>query len=193
MISINESSYNIYIENLNEYNDGEHMEDIEKLYICLIQLEGLRLDTLIERKILQKEIYFVQQFGLDLGYSFGFYVYGPYSPELTDDAYFLKKLIKQAPDTIGESKLSEDEQKALALTKKFLNKFKEDNIEETAYYFELLSSLHFLWNFSYMKSKTMETVFHKLLERKHIHKENDLKAAWSHLNGYNLLKHETTL
>ena len=43
------------------------------------------------RLILQKTIYLMQEFGLNIGYPFSWYLRGPYSPNLTRDAYELVK------------------------------------------------------------------------------------------------------
>lgn len=164
------------------------MGDTEKLALCLDKLGGLRLDTLVERKIVQKKTYFLQQFGLDLGYSFGFYVYGPYSPELTEDAYFLKRLMERAPTAIEEPKLSEEELKALDRTKELIAKWKVDDAEKTAYNLELLSSMHFLWKFSYGGRKTKEGVFKKLWRRKYVKDERDLEESWKTMAAFGLIE-----
>jgi len=41
------------------------------------------------RLILQKTVYLMQEFGLNIGYSFSWYLRGPYSPNLTRDTYGL--------------------------------------------------------------------------------------------------------
>ena len=43
------------------------------------------------RLVLQKTIYFLQEFGLNIDYSYSWYLRGPYSPPLTRDAYELAK------------------------------------------------------------------------------------------------------
>lgn len=43
-----------------------------------------------DRKTLQKVVYLASVLGADLGYQFGWYVYGPYSPALTRDYYDLR-------------------------------------------------------------------------------------------------------
>jgi len=48
------------------------------------QIDLCSLDT---RVILQKKVYFLQEFGCKLGYNFGWYLKGPYSTDLTRDAY----------------------------------------------------------------------------------------------------------
>ena len=48
---------------------------------------GLKRDTIEDRLKLQKTIYLLEEFGLNLGYGFGWYKYGPYSSDLVQDAY----------------------------------------------------------------------------------------------------------
>lgn len=47
------------------------------------------ISTLEDRKRVQKAIYIGQKAGVDLGYSYGWYLLGPYSPELTKDYFTL--------------------------------------------------------------------------------------------------------
>jgi uncharacterized protein YwgA len=51
------------------------------------------IDTVDERKRIQKSIYLGQVAGVDLGYHFGWYLKGPYSPELTKDYYDLDEAL----------------------------------------------------------------------------------------------------
>ena len=162
------------------------MGNVGKLNTCLKELGGLQLDSFVERKRLQKTIYFLQEFGVDLGYSLGFYVYGPYSSELTDDTYSVRRQMEQARDTIGYFDLSGDEKKAIEQTKRLLSELGK-NSAEIAYWLELLSSLHFLWKYAYIKDKNKEKVFEKLEKRKHIRSKNDLETAWNYLVKYDLV------
>lgn len=45
------------------------------------------VDTFDDRLILQKTVYLVQQLGIPLGYYFSWYIRGPYSRDLTADAF----------------------------------------------------------------------------------------------------------
>lgn len=47
----------------------------------------INLGEFRSRLILQKFVYLMQEFGFDLGYPFGWYIRGPYSPSLADDAF----------------------------------------------------------------------------------------------------------
>ncbi len=50
----------------------------------------LRLESFDDRMALQKTIYLCQQAGVHLGYRYNWYLRGPYSPDLTRDAFDLK-------------------------------------------------------------------------------------------------------
>ena len=68
-----------------------------KLIALKLFLEELgvpsNIDTVDERKRVQKTIYLGQIAGVDLGYHFGWYLKGPYSPELTKDYYDLDEAL----------------------------------------------------------------------------------------------------
>ena len=70
---------------------GENVSN--KLLALKLVLEALGVGTSIddvnERKGKQKAIYLAKVLGLNLGYSYGWYVRGPYSPSLTKDYYEL--------------------------------------------------------------------------------------------------------
>ena len=51
------------------------------------------IETIDDRKRVQKAVYLGQLSGVDLGYRFGWYVFGPYSPALTKDYYSLAEAI----------------------------------------------------------------------------------------------------
>ncbi len=56
------------------------------LYMVAKQF-GLKRGSFGERLRLQKVVYLLQGFGVQLGYGFGWYKYGPYSQDLVSDAY----------------------------------------------------------------------------------------------------------
>lgn len=163
------------------------MGSIGKLNFCLEQTGGLNLDTLVDRKILQKKIYFLQEFGVKLGYSYGFYLYGPYSSELTTDAFFLKSMKDNASVAVEEAEFSKEEEKAIQRAIDFFSKLDKDKSQQ-AYNLELLSSLHFLWNISYFTPKTKEDTFRRLKAKKQIKDDNELEKLWQTLTTNSLLK-----
>jgi len=116
--------------------------DIAKLSACLDGLGGLSLLTLKDRKLLQKKIYILQESGLNLGYHFGWYIYGPYSPDLTKDAFDLSMQLTHAPKTMHKETLTLSEQGILRKLNPFLSSISGEN--ELADKLEAIASLHFL-------------------------------------------------
>lgn len=118
------------------------MGDIAKLSACLDRLGGLKLSTLKDRKLLQKKVYMLQEAGLNLGYHFGWYIYGPYSPNLTRDAFELSMQLAHAPKTMPKESLTSCEQSILKKLNMFLISI--PNKGELADKLEAIASLHFL-------------------------------------------------
>ena len=106
------------------------------------QIDLCSLDT---RVILQKKVYFLQEFGCKLGYNFGWYVKGPYSTDLTRDAYQVKGL----ESVLGSSDFGinlDDVQEAATKLQSFLTDIRQLVTDEKAedHWLELAGSLHFL-------------------------------------------------
>jgi len=80
--------------------------DIEKAIACLKVLDFHFDNTLFEhRLIIQKVIFLLQLKGFHLGYPYGLYVRGPYSPSLASDYYHQKEEFKSlitGKDLTGE-------------------------------------------------------------------------------------------
>ena len=71
--------------------------------IALRDLECDSLKSLDDRILLQKKIYLAQDFGLPLGYGFGWYIHGPYSPDLTQAAF---TIIPEGFDAVQERRFT---------------------------------------------------------------------------------------
>lgn len=121
------------------------------------QIDLCSLDT---RVIFQKKVYFLQEFGCKLGYSFGWYLKGPYSTDLTSDAYQVKGLESVLGDTDFGISLDDVEEPTEKL-KSFLTDIRQLVTEEKAedHWLELAGSLHFL------KFKTSATTREKAFEK----------------------------
>jgi len=61
-----------------------------KLTLDAINMMPLRLDEFNDRMVIQKTIYLCQAAGVHLGYRYNWYLRGPYSPDLTRDAFDLR-------------------------------------------------------------------------------------------------------
>lgn len=65
------------------------------------------IETIDDRKRVQKAVYLAQLTGVDLSYRFGWYLMGPYSPTLTKDYYSLAEAVASG-DKDYESKQLQD-------------------------------------------------------------------------------------
>jgi uncharacterized protein YwgA len=95
-----------------------------------------------DRKKLQKAVYLGQQSGVDLGYRYGWYLMGPYSPALTQDYFALNTEIQSEDDTI-DKKLKPSVREKLANIKEMVDKYKAIDLNISDW-LELLASYHFL-------------------------------------------------
>jgi uncharacterized protein YwgA len=121
------------------------------LYLYLNEL-GIPpvIETINDRKRLQKAIYLGQAAGAELNYEFGWYVHGPYSTDLTRDYYELAGvLLAGMHPTTDDTQSSDgsrlrdsirDTLKNLAPIIQKPEGFKLDQAD----WMELLSSLHYL-------------------------------------------------
>jgi len=161
--------------------------NINVLASCYRRL-NVNLKNLNNRKILQKKIYFLQEFGFNLGYNFGFYIYGPYSTELTSDAFTLIEQHDVARNTIVRERLT-DEQKAILDR---LDEFIEDiSPNELAHQLELLSSIHFLNNHIFRPIVRLGDMIREIEERKSGRFDREeIREAWNKLNEYDLITTE---
>ena len=110
------------------------------------------MDEFDGRLILQKTIYILKSFGIDLGYEFNWYRYGVYSPNLTLDGFDLANIYDDIPE-IGMKYTSNETQSQF---QKFLNFMQNKKSDADA--LELASSICF-WDYrKNNKEKTVEMV-----------------------------------
>ena len=100
----------------------------------------LKRATLEDRLKLQKTVYLLQIHGLQLGYGFGWYKYGPYSQDLVHEAYTVLS---------AERSLYEHDTKNWDLSEESKDKFNEftDKLDSDLHdpvQLELLASAHFV-------------------------------------------------
>ena len=117
------------------------MDDTLRLFASLAALDiNPKMETFSERKKVQKMVYLLDKvFHLNFGYSYNWYLHGPYSPELTRIIF---DVIEQEREDIAEPvELSREDREKITRLKIFLNY----DIESTDT-LELLVSLHYLLN-----------------------------------------------
>jgi len=155
------------------------------LSIIFDNFDGLRLDDFPNRLKLQKRMYLMQLFGLDLGYRFNWYIHGPYCPTLADDAFELV----QRPDIVrtgsSEFELSE---KAKSLLKKYKSLEKRLSTYELIKSLELAASIHYLKNIGFIPGGATKTNIRRALRSKGKNfAENEIQNAWDSLKAFNLI------
>lgn len=92
------------------------------------------------RLILQKSVYLLEEAGIRLGYSFNWYLRGPYSPGLTRDAYELASNNEE----VARWELDE-RSRGVANRLKSLLASQDEDTSTKARRLELLASLHYLF------------------------------------------------
>ncbi len=123
------------------------------------------IDTIDDRKRVQKAIYLGQLAGVQLGYRFGWYKKGPYSPDLTKDYYALAEAIELGESDFTAVKLqSEVRSKLSSIEPLFTVPTGIDLPQED--WLELVSSVHYLLKISKRDTKSATEVLQ--LEKPHL-------------------------
>jgi hypothetical protein len=120
-------------------------------------LDGLEvpatIDTIDDRKRVQKAVYLGQTLsGADLGYRFGWYLMGPYSPALTRDYYALADALASQRGDMKDLRLLEGYRRRLERVRTFLKPPEGIDVPQEDW-LELLASLHFLEKVSGMEAE----------------------------------------
>lgn len=101
------------------------------------------IDTFTDRKRVQKAVYLGQRAGVDLGYRFGWYHYGPYSPRLARDYYELEDAVAIEDTAMPGPTLAPPVRQRLDRVKPALEVPESVNLQAPEW-FELVASLDYL-------------------------------------------------
>ena len=101
---------------------------------------GLKRDSFEERLKLQKIIYLLQDSGMQLGYGFGWYKYGPYSQDLVSDAYTVLKSRRSEYERAESDGKWDFNAETKAKFEAFKETFDTNSLEEL----EMLTSVRFV-------------------------------------------------
>jgi uncharacterized protein YwgA len=146
------------------------------------RLGNFSMQSLRERIVVQKTIYFLQQFGVYLGYRFTWYVYGPYCPALTKDAFAIWAVPREEPGyRITEGELGT----ALTKTRELL----ADRVKD-AVWLETLGSLHMLSKM--YPSATRDDLIARVRAKAPYFKQAECEQAWMRLRENGLLNESPT-
>jgi len=161
------------------------MANKNKLWGYLEEISDIDIKTFDDRKKLQKTVYFLQKMGLNMGYKFGWYIHGPYSSDLTKDAFEYYSQ-KETLDTTESPEILPFEKEILEKITKFFGNSKDDPDM-----LEILASLDFIHNTAYipdveeMNKDVVLTQLKKLKPNKF--KNQDIESSWNKLVQYNLV------
>jgi len=149
----------------------------------------LTLEDFAGRLALQKTIYLVQAAGVDLGYSYGWYLRGPYSAGLTRDAFAIKAELARDPEGLKSWKLDPDSINRLVVLRAL---FTGTPAKKLTRHLELLASVLFLLKSNQGQPHNPSKLREVLLQNKKDFSEAEIKDAIQELGRHGLWPTATT-
>ena len=154
-----------------------------------LAIDGLNLpfkiDGFQDRLIMQKSVYLAQAAGVNLGYYYHWYLYGPYSPSLTRDEYSIATDVSVGLDESEGWKLDDRSSQRL---ERIRGIFTEPERDKLAKKLELLASVHFLIERKQVSKVDTNRITTTLKLFKKDFSEEDVKRALGELKTYGLLQ-----
>lgn len=149
----------------------------------LKRIGTFNLGTFGGRLVLQKTIYLLQSYGLNLGYNFSWYIHGPYSPQLTKDAFRLQNIYSQIPAAeFTDPKI----ERRLTEFLKFVGDKKTDGD-----WLEQLACTHFLKSLNPAEKEA--NIIIKVLNHENHFTQEQCQRAWAYLVENKLIGIEGTI
>lgn len=145
----------------------------------VFQSLGICKDTFDARLISQKKIYLLQALGTDLGYSYNWYVRGPYSPDLT--TYMYEKLDVLTSEDYSMYEMAEDVIDKIESVNS-LDDSRPSGLTESSWYELLASLLYINNNKESWKVTNSEELFSKLIQHKPKYDKAQCEKAHSALS-----------
>jgi len=159
------------------------------LSILLDEFGGLKLNGFDDRLTLQKRIYLLQFFGVDLRYRYNWYVHGPYCPTLTEDAFEIEREKEDVQKQSLGYELTQGAKKRLQEYREFERERQSTDLPR---FLELAASIHYLKHIGFLPGGvTKDNIKKKLLERgKGNFSDEQVNAAWDLLDKYELIRNK---
>ena len=152
--------------------------ELYSLGIILKEINNFSMDKFENRLILQKTIYLLQSFGVNLGYSFQWYIHGTYCPDLTKQGFELEGVMGDIPLIKVKFQDSGTQSRYVAFLE-FI-KDKKNNFD----ILEIASSICYFYKRRFDKEKILQLVENK----KARFTAKDCKYAWEELEKYSVIK-----
>lgn len=154
---------------------------------------NLGLTTFDDRLTVQKSIYLIEELGLNLGYRFSWYLRGPYSPELTRDAFEVNEVESPVAEQAKLFKLGRHSKNVLTKFKALADDLRpRDDMRgrqvDRAKWLEMLASVHYLARYSGV-GNDFERLFNELTNRKpDLRGEREIaRRAWEALKSMGVM------
>ena len=136
------------------------MNNIDIANGIVFQKMSISKDCFDDRLICQKKIYLLQALGTDLGYTYNWYVRGPYSPSLTNYVYNNLDVLEN--NDFSNYRLSSKAQANVDKVNRLIDDIRQDFYE--ASWYEILASLLYInnnresWGITNDKGELYETL-----------------------------------
>ena len=153
------------------------MKKIEILGGLLKRIGKFSMNTFKDRFFFQKKIYFLQVFGIDLGYNFTLYLKGPYSSQLANDGFNLIQKFQEIPEVFF---IEKDLEKKFNEYLKFIKK-NEDDLE----WVEIITLIHYFSKTC--KDASKEEILQIIIDKKGVINKNIFNKSWDHLKKFKLI------
>ena len=154
-----------------------------------LTIDGLNLPFKVgsfeDRLIMQKAVYLAQAGGVNLGYYYHWYLYGPYSPSLTRDEFAIATDISVDPDESKGWKLDNSSSQRLEGIRGI---FTEPERDKLARKLELLASVDFLIDRKQVSKGDTGRITATLKRFNKNFSEEEVKKALGELKSYGLLR-----
>ena len=162
------------------------MNNIDIANGLIFQRLNIGKETFDERLITQKKIYLLQSLGTNLGYSYNWYVRGPYAPALTN--YVYNNIDVLSSENFSDFKLTPNAESNVNLINA-LEKEKPMNMTVASWY-ELLASLLYIYNNkeSWGVDNQNESLFSTLINHKPQYNWEQCEIALSSLQKNAFIK-----
>lgn len=154
----------------------------------------LDLDDFDKRLILQKSIYLLQEAGVKLGYSYSWYLKGPYSSDLTSDAFDMKDIVNTKFDDskgwsldVNSCAVIEGIKSTLHTVPGEFDDIKPPTIKSLSKWLELLASVHFLIDTSQATRDDIVGIRDTLLRFKKAFTPPQITIALQKLDDFSLI------
>lgn len=147
-------------------------------------------DSFDLRLVLQKCVYLMECFGVDLGYRYNWYIRGPYCPDLTEDAFEIINNQDALAEYCKNWSLTDKSKLVINKMKQWIEENKPEQLEQKDW-LELLASLHYINHNKYLQNKNKDSVINHLLEVKDWYDRNTVIYAYGVLEEVGLIENST--